>query len=88
MRRAVNDKMRCGFTVCREQKRMATLGSVHRNSVQYGLVTRPEDRTWAAPGTLPSPMGYWGSMVEIESRWTARRGEQLRRASGGPPQCQ
>jgi len=47
------------FNVCREQKLMEKLDSMHRNPVQRGLVTRPEDWRWSsarryAPNKLSS----------------------------------
>jgi len=37
-----------GSNVCREQKLMEKLDSMHRNPVQRGLVTRLEDWTWSS----------------------------------------
>jgi putative transposase len=62
------------FNVCREQKLMEKLDYMHRNPVQRGLVTRPEDWTWSSARHYAT--GEEGA-VEIESRWTARRREQL-----------
>ena len=62
------------FNVCREQKLMEKLDYLHRNPVQRGLVTRPEDWTWSSARHYAT--GEEGA-VEIESRWTARRREQL-----------
>jgi len=42
--------------------------------VQRGLVTRPEDWAWSSGRHYAT--GEEGA-VEIESRWTARRREQL-----------
>jgi putative transposase len=47
---------------------------MHRNPVQRGLVTCPEDWTWSSARHYAT--GEEGA-VEIESRWTARRREQL-----------
>jgi len=64
--------------VCREQKLMEKLDYVHRNPVQRGLVTRPEDWTWSSARHYSRhyATGEEGA-IEIESRWTARRREQL-----------
>jgi putative transposase len=62
------------FNVFREQKLMEKLDYMHRNPVQRGLVTCPEDWTWSSARHYAT--GEEGA-VEIESRWTARRREQL-----------
>ena len=62
------------FNVWSERKFLEKLRYIHRNPVQRGLVTRPEDWKWSSfrhyvngePGT-----------VEIESQWTARGRERL-----------
>jgi putative transposase len=58
----------------REQKLMEKLDYMHRNPAQRGLVTRPEDWPWS--GARHYATGEECG-VEIESRWTARRREQL-----------
>ena len=62
------------FNVRREQKLMEKLDYMHRNPVQRGLVTCPEDWTWSSARHYAT--GEEGA-VEIESHWTARRREQL-----------
>jgi REP-associated tyrosine transposase len=62
------------FNVCREPKLMEELDCTHRNPVQCGLVTRSED--WTSSTARHYATGEEGA-VEIESRWTARRREQL-----------
>jgi putative transposase len=47
---------------------------MHRNPVEPGLVTHPEDWRWSSARHYAT--GEEGA-VEMESRWTARRGEQL-----------
>jgi hypothetical protein len=55
---------------------MEKLDSMHRNSVQRELVTRPKDRTWSsAPYFAPyDATGEEGS-VGIKVCWAARRRE-------------
>jgi hypothetical protein len=60
--------------VFREPKLMEKLDYVHRNSVQHGLVARPEDWTWSSARHYATGDECG---VEIESRWTARRRDQL-----------
>jgi putative transposase len=62
------------FNVRREQKLMEKLDYMHHNPVQRGLVTRPEDWTWSSARHYATGEE---AAVEIESRWTARRREQL-----------
>ena len=62
------------FNVYREQKLIEKLDYMHGNPVQRGLVTRPEDWAWSSARHYAT--GEEGA-VEIESRWTARRREQL-----------
>jgi putative transposase len=62
------------FNVCRDQKLMEKLDYMHRNPVQRGLVTHPEDWTWSSARHYATGEECG---VEIESRWTARRREQL-----------
>ena len=62
------------FNVRREQKLIEKLDYLHRNPVQRGLVTRPEDWKWSSARHYAT--GEEGA-VEIESRWTARRREHL-----------
>jgi len=53
---------------------MEKLDYRHRNPVQRGLVPRPEDWKWSSARHYAT--GEEG-VVEIESRWTARRREQF-----------
>jgi putative transposase len=62
------------FNVRREGKLTKKLDYMHQNPVQRGLVTRPEDWMWSS--ALHYSTGK-ECAVEIESHWTARRGEQL-----------
>ena len=62
------------FNVYRDKKLMEKLDYMHQNPVQRGLVTRPGDWTWSSARHYST--GEEGA-VEIESRWTARRREQL-----------
>ena len=62
------------FNVCREQKLTEKLDYMHQNPVQRGLVARPEDWIWSS--ALHYSTGK-ECTVEIESHWTARRGERL-----------
>jgi putative transposase len=47
---------------------------MHRNPVERGLVTRPEDWMWSSAQHYATGKEC---AVEIESRWTARRRVQL-----------
>jgi putative transposase len=62
------------FNVYREKKLMEKLDYMHQNPVRRGLVTRPEDWAWSSARNYAT--GEEGA-VEIESRWTSRRREQL-----------
>jgi putative transposase len=62
------------FNVYHEQKLVEKLDYVHRNPVQRGLVTRPEDWTWRSSRHYATGEDCG---VEIESHWTTRRREQL-----------
>ena len=62
------------FNIYREPKLMEKLDYMHRNPVQRGLVPRPEDWKWSSARRYGT--GEEG-VVEIESRWTARRREQF-----------
>jgi putative transposase len=62
------------FNVFHEQKLLEKLDYMHRNPMQRGLVTHPEDWTWSSARHYAT--GEEGA-VEIESRWTAGRREQL-----------
>jgi hypothetical protein len=46
---------------------------IHRNPVRAGLVARPEDWPWSS---LRHYATGEESAVEIESQWTARKGER------------
>jgi len=61
------------FNVWSERKFVEKLRYIHRNPVHRGLVVRPEDWPWSSFRHYAS--GETG-VVEIESRWTARRREQ------------
>ena len=52
---------------------MEKLRYIHRNPVERGLVVRPEDWEWSSFRHYLT--GVEG-VVEVESRWTARRREQ------------
>jgi putative transposase len=62
------------FNVWREGKLIEKLDYMHQNPVQRGLVARPEDWIWSS--ALHYSTGK-ECTVEIESHWTARRGERL-----------
>jgi putative transposase len=62
------------FNVCREPKLMEKLDYTHRNPVQRELVACPEDWIWSSARHYATGEECG---VEIESRWTARRREQL-----------
>ena len=62
------------FPVWSEAKRIEKLRYMHRNPVKRGLVARPEDWKWSS--FVHYATGTEG-MVEIESRWTARRRERM-----------
>jgi len=62
------------FPVWSERKRVGKLRYIHRNPVERGLVTRPENWEW-------SSFCQWAAgcegRVEIECQWTARRRERM-----------
>ena len=60
------------FNVRSEEKRIEKLRYIHRNPVRRGLVRNPEDWAWSSFRHYVS--GVEG-VVEIESRWTARKRE-------------
>jgi len=62
------------FNVWSEAKRIEKLRYIHRNPVKRGLVESPEDWAWSSFRHYIS--GVEG-VVEIESRWTARKREQM-----------
>ena len=62
------------FPVWTEAKRVEKLRYIHRNPVRRGLVARPEDWPWSS--FAHHATGKEG-VVEIESRWTARRREGM-----------
>jgi putative transposase len=62
------------FNVSSEAKRVEKLRYIHRNPVHRGLVDRPEDWEWSSFRHCAT--GVEG-LVEIESRWTARKRELL-----------
>jgi len=69
------------FNVWSERKFVEKLRYIHRNPVQRGLVTRPEDWAWSSFRHYVT--GETG-LVEIESQWTAR----LRERAGISPTVQ
>ncbi len=62
------------FNVWSEPKRIEKLRYIHRNPVQRGLVSSPEQWAWSSFRHYLS--GVEG-VVEIESQWTARKREQF-----------
>jgi putative transposase len=62
------------FNVYREQKLLEKLDYMHRNPVERGLVTGPEDWKWSSARHYATGEECG---VEIESHWTARRREQV-----------
>ncbi len=63
------------FLVHNEDKRVEKLRYMHRNPVNRGLVTKPEDWAWSSFRHYAT--GVEGT-VEIESQWTAAgRGNRL-----------
>jgi len=62
------------FNVFSERKRIEKLRYIHRNPVTRGLCAEPQDWLWSSFRHYLS--GEEGN-VEIESRWTARKREQL-----------
>jgi putative transposase len=69
------------FPVWSEPKRIEKLRYIHRNPVRRGLAERPEHWRWSS--FFHYATGDVGT-VEIESRWTARRREQLTAQSQTP----
>ncbi len=61
------------FNVWTEDKRLEKLRYIHRNPVTRGLVERPEDWPWSS---FRHYMTGEAGVVEIESKWTARRRER------------
>src|SRR5712691_8247762 len=61
------------FNVPSEAKRVEKLRYIHRNPVRRGLVEKPEDWKWSS--LLHYATGAEG-VIEIESRWTARKRER------------
>jgi putative transposase len=62
------------FNVWSERKFVEKMRYIHRNPVRCGLVERPEDWKWSS--FRQHATGEEG-IVEIESRWTARKREWL-----------
>ena len=62
------------FNVWSERKRVEKLRYLHRNPVTRGLVAAPEDWAWSS---FRHYLTGEASVVEIESRWTAMRREQM-----------
>ena len=62
------------FNVWSERKFAEKLRYIHRNPVERGLVTRPEDWPWSSfRHYLTGELGP----VEIESEWTGRKRERM-----------
>jgi len=61
------------FNVWSERKFVEKLRYIHRNPVNRGLVTRPEDWPWSSFRHYATGETV---VVEIESQWTARRRER------------
>jgi putative transposase len=73
------------FPVWSEAKRVEKLRYMHRNPVQRGLVSRPENWRWSS--FVHYATGIEGT-VETESQWTARRRERMgvvTTLGGSPP---
>ncbi len=62
------------FNVWTERKRTEKLRYIHRNPVVRGLVANPEDWEWSS---FQHYLTGFEGVVEIESRWTARKREAL-----------
>ena len=62
------------FNVWSSHKRVEKLRYMHRNPVERGLVTNPEDWEWSSFRHYQT--GVEG-VVEIESHWTAREREKM-----------
>ena len=62
------------FNVWSERKRVEKLRYLHRNPVKRGLVPLPEDWEWSS---FRHYLTGVEDVVEIESRWTAKRRERL-----------
>jgi putative transposase len=62
------------FNVWSAAKHIEKLKYLHRNPVKRGLVEKPEDWAWSSFQHYATGLD---GMVEIESRWTARRREQM-----------
>jgi putative transposase len=61
------------FNVWSERKFVEKLRYIHRNPVERGLVSRPEDWAWSS---FRHYLNGEGGVVEIESQRTARKREQ------------
>ena len=61
------------FNVWSERKFVEKLRYIHRNPMERGFVTRPEDWPWSS---FCHYMSGEAGPVEIESQWTARMREQ------------
>ena len=64
------------FNVHSERKRIEKLKYIHRNPVRRGLCAKPEDWPWSSFRHYAT--GEEG-VVEIESEWTAKKREVLRK---------
>ena len=62
------------FNVFSERKRIEKLRYIHRNPVTRGLCAEPQDWPWSS---FRHYLSNEEGNVEIESRWTARKREQL-----------
>ncbi len=61
------------FNIWSERKFVEKLRYIHRNPVERGLVTKPEDWQWSS---FRHYLTGESGTVEIESHWTARRRER------------
>jgi putative transposase len=61
------------FNVSSHEKYIQKIRYIHRNPVERGLFSRPEDYRWSSFRHYAT--GHTGA-VEIESEWTARRRER------------
>jgi len=65
------------FIVHGERKRIEKLRYIHRNPVRRGLCAKPEEWPWSSFRHYAT--GEEG-VIEIESEWTARKREALRKS--------
>jgi len=62
------------FNVWSEKKLVEKLRYLHRNPVERGLVSRPEEWAWSSFRHYATGED---SVVEIESQWTAQKRERM-----------